>query len=370
MNRRGTIARTSPRPGAPMRIAQVAPPVEAVPPPGYGGTERIVAALTAELTRRGHDLTLFASGDSTARARLIPTVARALRGSGVAADPWPYVVSTMLEVLHHEGSFDVIHAHLEGAGLLLARATRSPVVVTFHGRLDQPWAARTLADPAAQLVAISAAQASTRPSAAWTAVIHNGLDLTASPFSEAPGEDLCFVGRIAPEKGILDAISIARLSGRRLRVAAKAGWTPTELAYHEAVFLPALRTADVEYLGELSGAERDRLLATSYATLMPGSWPEPFGLVAIESLACGTPVVARPVGALPEIVREGRDGYLASRTATLARRLADVAGLDRREIRRSVLERFSATRMTDAYERIYRTVVADREGRADLRSGS
>ena len=189
-------------------------------------------------------------------------------------------------------------------------------------------------------------------------MIHNGLDLTAAPFLPESGDDLCFVGRIAPEKGVIDAIEVARITGRRLRIAAKEGWTPAERAYHDDVFVPAISRADVEYLGELSAADRDRLYAESHAMLMPGEWPEPFGLVAIESLACGTPVIARPTGALPEIIRDGIDGFFGDDTESLAAHVGSVGGLDRMAIRHSVIERFSADRMTDAYEELYRTLIA------------
>ncbi|MFI5225522.1 MAG: glycosyltransferase family 4 protein [Candidatus Limnocylindrales bacterium] len=344
----------------PLRIAQVAPPAEPVPPPGYGGTERIVGELVQELGARGHEVTLFASGDSTARATLIPTVPLALRPAGQSQDAWPYTVTTILEVLRRAGDFDVIHAHLEWAGLLLARAATTPVVLTFHSRLDLPWAAGALVDTSAGLVAISQAQAATLPDVPWAGVVHNGLDLTDAPFDRRRGDALCFVGRASPEKGVVDAIEIARLAGRHLRIAAKEGGTPAERAYFEDVFKPALKGADVDFLGELSGHDRDRLFAESYATLMPGSWPEPFGLVAIESLACGTPVVARRVGALPEIIRDGVDGFFGDDPTGLAFQVPAVEGLDREEIRRSVLERFSAARMADGYEAIYRRLISDR----------
>ena len=338
----------------PLRIAQVAPPVEPVPPIGYGGTERVIGELVRGLVARGHDVTLFASGDSTARpTRLVPTLPEALRAVGDSADALPYTVTTILDVLERVEEFDLIHAHLEWAGLILGRVAPVPVVLTFHGRLDQPWAPDAFARAPAGLVAISNAQAASQPEVPWAAVIHNGLDLTSAPFEPSPGEALCFVGRIAPEKGVVDAIEVARLTGRTLRIAAKVGWTPAERAYHDDVFRPALKRADVEYLGELSATDRDELFAESHATLMPGSWPEPFGLVAIESLACGTPVLAFPTGALPEIVRDGIDGFLGDDAATLAGHVEAVKTLDRPAIRRSVMERFSADRMTDAYEALY-----------------
>jgi glycosyltransferase involved in cell wall biosynthesis len=335
-----------------LRIAQVAPPFEAVPPAAYGGTERIVATLVTELGRRGHDVTLFASGDSTAPARLVPVVPRALRSLGLSTEPAPYLIATQLAVMREAGAFDVVHAHLEFAGLVLARALAVPTVVTFHGRIDQPWAGGLLADPPSGLVAISAAQAHARPEVPWS-IVHNGLALAGAPFAQRRGDGFCYVGRFMPEKGLAEAIEIARRTGRPLRVAAKEPSTGAERAYFDESFGPGAQSADVEYLGELAGPARDELLASSYATLMPGAWPEPFGLVAIESLACGTPVVARRTGALPEIVRDGIDGIVADDPAEMARRLPVVEGLDRAAIRASVLTRFSAERMVDGYEALF-----------------
>ncbi len=340
--------------GRPLRIAQVAPPFERVPPAAYGGTERIVHTLVVELTRRGHEVTTFASGDSVVPGRLVPVVPHALRPSGYGGDPWPYYVAEVLDVLAREDEFDVIHAHLEWANVLLARATTTPVVGTFHGRIDATVGADILRHDVGGMVAISRAQSRTYPDMRWAGVVHNGLDLSAAPFEERRSDDLVFVGRVAPEKGIVDAIEVARLAGRRLRIAAKVGTKPFERAYYEDVFLPALRASDAEFLGELSVADRDALLASAHAVLMPGSWPEPFGLVAIESLACGTPVIARRVGALPEIIREGIDGFFGDDPDQLAFEVDRIHSLDRRAIRRSVMERFSAARMTDGYERIYR----------------
>lgn len=339
--------------------------MERVPPAGYGGTERIVGALVVELAKRGHDVTTFASGDSIVPGTLVPVVPKALRPSGFGGDPWPHFCAEMLEVLAREDDFDLIHIHLEWANVLLARAAHTPVVGTFHGRIDAPIGLDVMRHDVGGMVAISRAQARTYPDMRWAGVVHNGLDLSGAPFEQQRNDDLVFVGRVAPEKGIVEAIEIARLAGRQLRIAAKVGTKPDERAYHENVFLPALAKSDAEYLGEVSTQDRDRLIAGAYALVMPGSWPEPFGLVAIESLACGTPVLARRVGALPEIVREGADGFFGDDAAQLAFLVDRVAGLDREEIHRSVLERFSAARMADDYERIYARRI-QRRGQGDV----
>jgi glycosyltransferase involved in cell wall biosynthesis len=341
-------------------VGLVAPPFERVPPTGYGGTERVVHALAVELARRGHEVTLFGTADSDVPGRVratAPAPVRETGAAGTAALPW--LVLTDLTAIRGSGDLDVLHNHVDWAGLVLGDVVRIPVVATFHGRLDLPGAAELLATSRCHHVAISESQRATHPGVPWAGVVHNGLDLTGAPFlpAEGRGDELCFVGRMVPEKWILDAIEIARLAGRRLRIAAKVGAQPSEVEYHERVVEPAMRTADVEYLGELSSEDRDLLFARSHATLMPGDWPEPFGLVAIESLACGTPVLARPVGALPEIVRDGVDGWLADTAAMLAARVDDVARLDRGAIRASVLERFSAARMVDGYLEVYRHVL-------------
>jgi glycosyltransferase involved in cell wall biosynthesis len=347
-----------------LRIAQVAPPIERVPPEGYGGTERVVDELITELVRRGHDVTTFASGDSEVAGRLVPTVPKALRPAGFGDDPSGFILSTMLTVLDHQREFDIIHSHLEWSSVIFARASNTPLVATFHGRLDLPWAPAVLgAAHDVNLVAISESQASSHPELDWT-VVHNGLDLSEAPFERRRSDDLCFVGRVNPEKGIIEAMEIAKLSDRRLRIAAKIGTTPPEQAYNETVFQPALKAAGsaVEFLGELSGTDRDLLMASSYAVLMPGSWPEPFGLVAIEALATGTPVLARRVGGLAEIIRDGVDGFFGDDVTQLAFHVPRVGDLDRVAIRESVIDRFSASRMADGYEALYERLVAEASG--------
>jgi len=337
-----------------LRIAQAVPPMERVPPEAYGGTERVVFELVTELTRRGHDVTTFASGDSAVPGRLVPTVAEALRPAGHGGDISGYMLATTLQVLDRAQEFDLIHSHLEWYSLALRRATHRPVVATFHGRLDLPWSRAALADRPAGLVAISEAQASVHPDVPWT-IVHNGLTLAAAPFEARRTDALAFVGRVTPEKGIVEAIEIAQLADRPLRIAAKVGPTPAEREFDAEVFRPALTAAGsrVEFLGELSGADRDALFAESHAVLMPGSWPEPFGLVAIEALACGTPVLARRVGGLDEIIRDGVDGFFGDDVTQLAFLVDRVATLDRAAIRASVIDRFSAARMADGYEALY-----------------
>jgi len=265
-------------------------------------------------------------------------------------------------VLDRADDFDLIHGHLDRWNLDLVLQAGIPVVSTFHGRLDVPWARAAFAafaDLPTGLVAVSQDQARVHPEADWT-VIHHGMTYGLPQLPASPGEDFCFVGRITPEKGILDAIEIARLTGRRLLVAAKVATSEIEIDYEDAVVKPALARADVTMLGELSDPERDLLVASSRAALIPSAWPEPFGLVVIEALACGTPVLARRSGAIPELVRDGIDGFIGDDAQQLAyfdHRLDD---LDRAEIRRSALERFSVARMVDSYEAVYRRLLAMR----------
>jgi glycosyltransferase involved in cell wall biosynthesis len=348
----------------PLRIAQVAPPLERVPPLAYGGTERIVHGLVVELVERGHDVTTFASGDSEVPGRHVVTVEQALRPAGFVGDVMPWFLYTIQQVVDQAGDFDLIHSHLEWSSLILARISPVPVVSTFHGRLDLPWAEALFRDAPRGLVAISDNQAGTHPEVPWEGVVHNGLRLDGAPFERRRGDSLCFVGRVAPEKGIVEAMEVARAAGRPLRIAAKVAPGGPERQYYEQVFKPALDAAgsDVEFLGELSQDERDRLFAESYASLMPGSWPEPFGLVAIEALATGTPVIARRIGALPEIIREGVDGFFGDDVQAMAFQVDRVEDLDRAAIRASVIERFSADRMTDGYEAIYARVLEQGAG--------
>ncbi len=246
----------------PLRIAQAAPPFERVPPQAYGGTERIVHGLVTELDRRGHEVTTFASGDSVVPGRHIETVPRALRPIGYTGESLPWMQLTMQKILAHVDEFDLIHSHLEWQSLLLARISPIPVVSTFHGRLDLAWADDLLEDPPRGLVAISQNQASTHPDVPWAGVVYNGLRLVDAPFGRTRTDALCFVGRVVPEKGIVEAIEVAKAAGRPLRIAAKVAAGGAEREYYDDVFYPALKAAGktIEYLGEISQAERDLLV--------------------------------------------------------------------------------------------------------------
>jgi glycosyltransferase involved in cell wall biosynthesis len=349
---------------SPMRIALVAPPMVPVPPVGYGGTERIVGVLANHLHARGHDVTLYASGDSRVTCRLVPVVPRALWPSGFEGNPAPFFERAAQMVAADAGRYDVIHSHLEGRGFDLARRSATPVISTLHGRIDTGVTALMLDHyPDIALVAISDSQRSYAPSANWLATIHNGLELESMPAGDGSGGYLLMLGRLAREKGVAQAIEVARRSGLPLVIAAKA-ISPGEREVHETQVAPAAVAGHVRFIGEVGGQARDQLFANALATLMLGDWPEPFGLVAIESLAAGTPVIARRAGALPEIVEHGTDGFVVDDLDQAVDLLGKVDELDRGAIRRRALVRFSAERMVDQYAELFERVASGAEPRA------
>jgi len=340
-----------------LRIAVVSPPMLPVPPVTYAGTERVVAALVDELDRRGHQVTLFAPGDSQTSVELVPTIERSLWSQGHHGDVSAFMNLTLAKVWEHHERFDIIHSHVETMGFLFARLCPTPVVATLHGRLDRSGVPELLDEfRDIPLVAISDSQRRWSPDANWVATIHHGLPLEAAPYREVSGSHLAFVGRITPEKGVADAIELARRTGLPLRMAAKV-YDAHEVAHFEEVVQPAIDEGVVTFLGELGQMERDALYAGAAATLMLGAWPEPFGLVAIESMATGTPVIGRRAGALTETIDHGETGFLVDDEleAELAIRFAK--DLDRARVRRRVVKRFSPTRMTDEYEDAYRSLL-------------
>jgi glycosyltransferase involved in cell wall biosynthesis len=353
----------------PLRIALVAPPMLPVPPPTYAGTERVVAALGDELHRRGHQVTLFAAGDSDVPYELVPTVEQSLWATGYQGDVASYMEHTIGVAWREAERFDVIHSHMENHTFPFARYCRTPVVTTFHGRLDVAGMPELLEEfEEVPLVAISDSQRRWYPDANWVATIHHGLPLEQMPHRDEPGDYLAFVGRAAPEKGLAEAIELARATGLRLRVAAKV-FNEEEQQHFAEVVQPAIDDGVVEFLGELAESERDPLYANALATLMLGGWPEPFGLVAVESMATGTPVIARRAGALTETVKHDVDGFLVDDVAEAQLAVDRVPDLDRVAIRRRAVTRFSPARMTDDYEAVYRRVIAERERRGGNAAG-
>ena len=341
----------------PLRIGVLSPPMLPIPPARYAGTERIVAALVNGLHERGHRVTLFAPGDSQVECELVPTVPHSLWATGYRDDLSSYINVTIAKAWSQVSDFDVIHSHVETMGLPFARWSPTPVVSTLHGRLDvagHPALLDEFCD--VPLVAISESQRRWSPQANWIATIPHGLDLAGAPFKSTVGSYLAFVGRIAPEKGVVDAIALARTTGLRLRMAAKV-YDQRERELFAEVVAPAIDEGLVEFLGEVGPAQRDELYAGAQATLMLGAWPEPFGLVAIESMATGTPVIARRAGALPEIVEHGRSGFLVDDLLEAALAVERSRAIDRRQVRQRALGRFSVERMLDDYERVYKSLV-------------
>jgi glycosyltransferase involved in cell wall biosynthesis len=340
-----------------MRIALVAPPLLALPPTGYAGTERIVAALAIALHERGHSVTVFASGDSQLPCEVVPVVPRALWPLGLRGDMTRYLDLSAARVWQEQGRFDIVHSHLDTAGFAMARHGTTPVLTTLHSRLDVGGAVELIdVYPDIPLVAISDSQRRWNPDADWIATVPHGLDFADTPRSISPGDYLLLVGRLTREKGVVEAIALARRAGFRLVMAAKAR-EPEELAMFAESVRPAVDDGIVDWRGEVSGAERDRLMAGALATLMLGAWPEPFGLVAVESMATRTPVKARRAGAYPEVIEHGVTGFLVDDEEEAMLALRRVGGLDRRLISARSRERFSVGRMARDYEEAFRAVL-------------
>jgi glycosyltransferase involved in cell wall biosynthesis len=341
---------------SPLRIAMVAPLFESVPPRLYGGTERFVSWLTEELVRQGHFVTLFASGDSRTRARLRAPVPCAIRLDPGCKDPWPAHVLLLDELLENASHFDVIHFNTEHWHLPFCRRFKLPALSTMHGRLDLPELVplyrRFLEAP---LVSISDAQRSPLEFANWVATVHHGLPPGSLKGGEKPGSYLAFLGRISPEKGPERAIRIARRAGIPLRIAAKVDKADQE--YYEAIVKPELGAGGgVEYIGEIADKEKSEFLGNALALLFPIDWPEPFGLVMIESMACGTPVIAYRRGSVPEILEDGVTARLVENEDEAVAAARDIGRLDRKAIRRMFEKRFTVQRMASDYVELYRGI--------------
>ncbi|HEV3007568.1 MAG TPA: glycosyltransferase family 4 protein [Burkholderiales bacterium] len=341
-----------------MKIAQIAPLAESVPPRLYGGTERVVSYLTEELVRLGHDVTLFASGDSQTSARLVACAPRALRLDTRVKDALPHHLMMIERVRSRAHEFDVLHFHIEHVHLPLFRPFARKCVTTLHGRLDLPDLPplyREFDDM--PLVSISDAQRRPLAQANWVATVHHGLPDPVCPYNPAPRGShgtpyLAFLGRVSPEKGLERAIEIARRAAWRLRIAAKVD--RTEEGYWRSRIAPLLSEPLVEFIGEVDEEHKPALLGNAAALLFPIDWPEPFGLAMIEAMSCGTPVIAWPHGSVPELVEPGVTGFVVSSIDEAVSAVHNLARLDRGQVRRRFEERFSAARMARDYLAVYR----------------
>ncbi|MFO1208300.1 MAG: glycosyltransferase family 4 protein [Amaricoccus sp.] len=343
-----------------MKIAQIAPLAESVPPRLYGGTERIVSYLTEELVRQGHEVTLFASGDSVTSAKLERCAPTALRLNPAIQDPLPHHLVMLDRVRQRAGDFDVLHFHIDLMQFPLLPYLATPAVTTLHGRLDLPDLLPFYrAFPDAPLVSISDAQRAPMPPVNWAATIYHGLPLGLHRPSLRPAPDghLAFLGRISPEKRPDRAIEIATRSGRPLKIAAKVD--QADLEYWKAVIEPLVKENPlVEFVGEIGEHEKTAFLGGAAALLFPIDWPEPFGLVMIEAMACGTPVIAFPCGAAPEVIDDGVTGFLVDSVDAAVAAVAASAALDRAGVRAGFERRFGVERVAADYLRVYRSLAA------------
>ena len=342
-----------------MRIAQVSPLYESVPPQAYGGTERVVAYLTDELVRQGHDVTLYASGDSTTLARLVPVAPRSLRLDTTSIDALAHHMLMVARVAREAPQFDIVHFHIDYVHFPVSRLCGYPQVTTLHGRLDIP-DLQPLYDEFDDMpvVSISDAQRTPLPQANWQATVYHGLPPDLFACDAAPQDYLVFLGRISPEKRVDRAIEIARRTGMRLRVAAKID--DADRAYYEAEIAALFDLPFVEYLGEVGGADKATLLGGARALLFPIDWSEPFGLVMIEAMACGTPVVAWRGGSVEEVITDGVTGFVVDSLDAAVSATERAMSLDRRVCRAEFERRFTAARMTRDYVEIYQRLSAAR----------
>jgi glycosyltransferase involved in cell wall biosynthesis len=335
-----------------LRIAQIAPLYESVPPALYGGTERIVGYLAEELLRRGHEVTVYAAGDSTINAPVVAGAPQALRSTGLDHLGPVLHLPMLSDVYEQAGRFDVIHSHVDWLSFPLARLVQVPTVSTMHGRLDVKELLpvyRYYKDH--PVISISHDQRRPLPEMNWIGTVYHGLPRKLLKFRSEPGRYLAFLGRMSPEKRPDLAIEIARRAGIPLKIAAKIDRADRE--YFETVVKPLLSTPGVEFIGEIDERQKQEFLGGALALLFPVDWPEPFGLVMIEALACGTPVVARPCGSVPEILRSGVSGFIESTVEDLAAAVHKVRDLSRQTCRDEFERRFTTEVMADNYERVY-----------------
>ncbi len=344
-----------------MKIAQIAPLIESVPPKLYGGTERVVSYLTEELVRQGHDVTLFASGDSVTSAKLVPCCPRALRLNTDVLDTRPYYIRMINRIRPIAATFDVLHFHIDLVHFSCFHDIANRTVTTLHGRQDVPEIAPVLADyPSMPLVSISDAQRAPIPNASFLATIYHGIAIDRLKLTSNPqGGYLAFLGRISPEKRVDRAIRIARSIGLPLKIAAKVD--RVDASYFESMIRPMIDGVGVEFIGEIDEQTKQSFLGEARALLFPIDWPEPFGMVMIEAMACGTPVLAFRNGSVSEVIDEGVTGFIVDSEDQALCRMGALLALDRNRVRRCFEQRFTATRMAADYMKAYKRLLRTKE---------
>jgi glycosyltransferase involved in cell wall biosynthesis len=339
-----------------MRIAQVAPLAEAVPPKLYGGTERVVSWVTEELVAMGHDVTLFASGDSVTTATLVPCVPTALRLAGVK-DQTGHLLVMLNEVRQRADEFDIIHFHVDLLQYPLFQGLEHRCITTLHGRLDLPdYHPVYVAFPEMPLVSISDSQRAPVPAAVnWVRTVHHGLPPSVCPFNPKGGDYLAFLGRISPEKRVDRAIAIATAAGLKLKIAAKVDMA--DQTYFDEEIRPLLDNPLVEFIGEIGEEEKADFLGNASALLFPIDWPEPFGLAMIEAMSTGTPVVAWRKGSVPEVIEHGRSGFIVDSIEAAVEAVKRARTLPRARVRECFERRFTSRRMATDYVAAYEAVL-------------
>jgi glycosyltransferase involved in cell wall biosynthesis len=335
-----------------MRIAQIAPLYEAVPPRLYGGTERVVSWLTEELVALGHDVTLFASGDSRTSATLAPMWPCALRLDGSVREPGALHMTMLEHVYQRSHEFDLLHFHLDYFPFSLFTRQSTPFVTTLHGRLDLPELQPVFKTfSSLPLISISDSQRRPAPNARWVRTIHHGMpENLLTPTPAEPGY-LAFLGRISPEKRVDRAIRIAMRAGLPLKIAAKVD--AADLDYFDEQIRPLLAHDNIEFIGEIGDVQKPEFLSGAMALIVPIDWPEPFGIVMIEAMACGTPVIAFNRGSVPEVIEDGVTGFIVEDETSAVGAVRRLPQLSRLQVRRRFEERYTSRRMANDYIEVY-----------------
>ncbi|MGI8598443.1 MAG: glycosyltransferase family 4 protein [Chitinophagaceae bacterium] len=342
-----------------MKIAQVAPLYEAVPPKLYGGTERVVSYLTEELVKQGHDVTLFASGDSVTNARLVPGVKKAIRLNPDSVDPLALHIVQLQDVINRSKEFDIIHFHTDYLHFPFSQAMETPHVTTLHGRLDVPELQEIYNTFSNPVISISLDQQKPVPQANFVGKVYHGLPAELFKAGNGSGDYLAFLGRISPEKGPDKAIEIAKKAGIKLKIAAKVD--KVDEKYFKTEIEHLLDHPLIEFIGEINEVQKQEFLCNAKALIFPINWSEPFGMVIIEAMACGTPVVAYGKGSVNEIIRNGENGYIVKDVDEAVQVIQNITPAERSLVRSSFEQYYTAERMAKDYVDIYRNLCFQRK---------